>query len=278
MSTLKEFQKAGQEIYDKVHLGSMPVAIKFVKNASEFEDLKVMRPSAMGEEWAMCQGFTYARRWGWNVAMTGEDSFCLPGAGSLGWLDITEEEMYESQIRQGWHKSPEAERRIFAFDKKLTGEGGLKKKGEYKGFVVSPLPKSIIEPDTVLIYGNGEQITHLIQAIVYDGRNFPVSGHWGFGESCFKGGLLPFLNQIPEVVIPGTGDRTFSGVFDYEIAIGIPASLILEVNENLFKTGGRLNMGMPIKTLISRGIKAKLTPGFDYLRKTIEERKKGQNK
>jgi len=64
-------------------------------------------------------------------------------------------------------------------------------------------------------------------------------------------------------------------VFDYEIAIGLPGSLIFEVSGNLFKTGGRLNMGMPVKTLLARGIKAKLTPGFDLLRKKIDERKKG---
>jgi len=28
-------------------------------------------------------------------------------------------------------------------------------------------------------------------------------------------------------------------------------------------------MGMPVRPLLARGIKAKLTPGFDYLRKKI---------
>ena len=74
---------------------------------------------------------------------------------------------------------------------------------EYNGFVVSPLPSSLIVPDTVLIYGNGEQITHLIQALVYDGRNFPTSSYWGFGESCMKGGLIPFLTQTTQIVITG---------------------------------------------------------------------------
>jgi hypothetical protein len=44
----------------------------------------------------------------------------------------------------------------------------------------------------------------------------------------------------------------------------MPGSLIFEVIENLFKTGGRLNMGMLVKTLLPRSIKAKLTPGFDF--------------
>ena len=124
------------------------------------------------------------------------------------------------------------------------------------------------------MYGNGEQITHIIQALAYEGLYFPQSTFTGFGESCFKGGLVPFLTGTAQIVIPGTGDRTFSGVFDYEIAIGIPGSLIFEVQANLFKTGGRLNMGIPVKTLLPRGTKAKLTPGFQFLRDRIDAAKK----
>jgi len=272
MSNLNDFQEAGQTLYDRLHLSSLPVAIKYIKTASEIPNQKIMRPSALGEEWSLCQAFTYARRWGWNVAMTGDDNFCVPATASHGWEDISEEDRLESQIRQGWHRDEEAERRLQNFTSKLFGEKADLRK-EYQGFIVSPLPQSIVVPDTVLIYGNGEQITHIIQALVYDGRNFPTSSFWGFGESCMKGGLIPFLTQVPQIVIPGTGDRTFSGVFDYEIAIGLPGSLIFEVSANLFKTGGRLNMGMPVKTLLPRSIKAKLTPGFDFLRKKYEKGK-----
>ncbi len=266
MSNMKEFQEAGQTLYDKIHLSSMPIAIKYIKDVSEIEGEKIMRPSAIGEEWSLCQGFTYARRWGWNVAMTAQDNFCVPGSAGLGWTDISEEDRFESQIRQGWHKDADAERRVFDFTLRLFGDQ-VEKRKEYKGFILSPLPRTIIVPDTVLIYGNAEQITHIVQALVYEGRNFPQSGYWGFGESCMKGGLAPFLTQVPQIVMPGTGDRTFSGVFDYEIAIGLPGAMICDAVSNLFKTGGRLNMGMPVKTLLARGIKAKLTPGFDFLRK-----------
>jgi uncharacterized protein (DUF169 family) len=248
----------------------MPIAIKYIKDVSEIPDKKIMRPSALGEEWSLCQAFTYARRWGWNVAMTGQDNFCVPSTASHGWEDISEEDRFESQVRQGWHRDEEAERRLQNFTRNLFGERSDIRR-EYTGFIVSPLPRSVVAPDTVLIYGNGEQITHLIQALVYDGRNFLTSSYWGFGESCMKGGLIPFLTNVPQIVIPGTGDRTFSGVFDYEIAIGLPGEMIFEITANLFQTGGRLNMGMPVKTLLARGIKSKLTPGFDFLRKKYEK-------
>jgi hypothetical protein len=88
-----------------------------------------------------------------------------------------------------------------------------------------------------------------------------------------KGGLIPFITGIPQVIVPGMGDRTFSGTCDYEIAIGMPGTLLPAVMEDLFKTGGRLNMGLPVRTLLPTGITESITPGFQYLRDRIEEAK-----
>ena len=137
MLDLNDFKEAGRKLYDKLHLASMPVAIKYIKDVSEIPD-KVMRPSAMGEEWSLCQGFTYARRWGWNVAMTGDDNFCVPSSGSHGWVDVSDEDLIESQVRQGWHRDEEAEKRLRDFTGKLFGEKAALRK-EYTGFIVSLL-------------------------------------------------------------------------------------------------------------------------------------------
>jgi hypothetical protein len=59
------------------------------------------------------------------------------------------------------------------------------------------------------------------------------------------------------------GDRTFSGVYDYEIAVGLPASLLFTAVENLFKSGGRLNLGNPVRTLLPTGITEIITPGLN---------------
>jgi len=273
MATLDEYRQAGKALYDSLHLDTMPVAVTYIKYLSEIPE-KVMMPSDFGEEASLCQAFTYARRWGWRVAMTGDDNFCVPSSATHGWVDVSAEDILESQVRQGWHCDVEAEKRVREATREFIGEDNLQKTKEHIGFVVAPLPKATLIPDSVLVYGNGQQITHIIHALVWEGKNFPTSSFTGFGESCFKGALLPFLTGMPQIVIPGTGDRAFSGVFDYEIAIGMPASLIFEVNANMFKTGGRQNMGQPVKTLLPRGIKSKLTPGFAFLREKIDESKK----
>jgi len=44
--------------------------------------------------------------------------------------------------------------------------------------------------------------------------------------------------------------------------------------EHLFITGGRLNMGQPIKTLLPMSITENVTPGFKFMREKIDESKK----
>lgn len=277
MKTLVDYQQAGQELYHKLHLSTYPIAIKYIKDVSEIPE-GVTRPSARGQKWSLCQAFTYARRWGWSVAMTSDDNFCTPATASHGWEDISFEDHFQSQILQLWHKDVESERKIAEHGRNRLSTDEREKGGEYIGSISSPLSQTVVIPDSVLVYGNAQEITHIIHALTYEGENIPVSSFTGFGEPCIKGGLIPFITQKPQIVIPGTGDRAFSGVYDYEIAIGFPATLLFYVVENLLVAGGPRNMGQPLKTLLATGITEKLTPGFRFLREKIDEikAKKGQ--
>ena len=273
---LEGFREAGNALYHKLHLPTYPVAITYIKTEDEIPE-KAVRPSAGGQKWSLCQAFTYARRWGWHVAMTADDNFCIPASAMHQWVGVSAEDFIESQVQQGWHKDREAEKNRYEFSQGLfrgpEGEARLKKLKEYNGCVCSPLAKTLLAPDSILVFGDGSHITHIIHAICYD-YTFPVvSSFEGFGETCAKGGLVPFITGRAQVVIPGMGDRAFSGVFDHELAVGLPASLLPVVQENLFKTGGRLNMGQPVKTMLPMELTESLTPGFAYLRKKLDEQK-----
>jgi len=266
MKKLEDYRKAGEELYHKLNLSTYPIAIKYIKDVSEIPE-GIRRPSDRGQKWSLCQAFTYARRWGWSVAMTSDDNFCTPSSVGQGWEEVSQEDMNQSQILQGWRKDAESER-------KMRRGNRIIDVGQRKGFVCSPLPETVIVPDSVLVYGTGEDITHIIHALAYEGEYIVESSFLGFGESCNKGALIPFITQKPQVVIPGTGDRTFSGVYDYEIAIGLPASLLFYVMDHLLATGGHLNMGRPVRTLLPQSITENITPGFKFMREKIEEAKR----
>ena len=273
---LEAFREAGDDLFSKLQLPTCPVSVTYIKTEGEIPET-ALRPSAQGQKWSLCQAFTYARRWGWHVAMTADDNFCVPASATHHWVDVAAEDIIESQVQQGWHKDREAEQNRFNFNRSLykgpEGEERLKKVKERIGFVCSPLSKTLMEPDTILVFGDGAHVTHLVHALCYDYK-FPVMSTFeGFGETCAKGGMVPFLTGRPQVVIPGMGDRAFSGVQDHELAVGIPATLLPEVMDNLFKSGGRLNMGQPVKPLLAMGLTASITPGFAFLQKKVDEKK-----
>jgi len=272
MKELKDYIKAGMLLYEKLHLSTYPVAIKYIKDESEIPQI-ALRPSSKKMQLSICQAFTLARRAGSVIAIMQEDNFCTPATAMHGWVDIPMEELIMSQVKQGWHKNEEAERRRA---KRLREHFGDLKPETYKGLICSPVHKIKFIPDTILTFGDGGQINHIIQALCYDYEinDIPMSSFEGFEESCFKGGLQPFITKRPQIVIAGMGDRSFAGIQDHEIGIGIPAELIFKVKKRLFKTGGFMNIGYPLKSLIPMNLKEKLTPGFQYMREIIDKYKK----
>ncbi len=276
MPELSDYRKAGVELYEKLHLATYPVAVKYIRDESEIPP-KAIRPSQARQQWSLCQAFTYSRRWGWTVAMTSDDNFCTPATASHRWVDVSADDLLQSQLFQAWHKDAEAEKKRLKHGLDQVGEGNLPGLSQYCGLISSPLAYAPLIPDSVVVFGNGENINHIIQALTYEGENYPTSTFEGFGETCVKGGLVPFITGVPQIVIPGMGDRTFSGVYDYEIAIGLPAGLLFIAVDNLFKSGGRLNLGNPVRTLLPTGITESITPGFKYMREKIDESKKRQS-
>ena len=273
---ISQYQEAGRRLIESLRLYTDPIAIKYIKDVSEIPD-RAKRPSSNGQKWSLCQAFTYARRHRMNVAMTSDDNFCIPSTTGHRWEQVTREDQLDSQVRQGWHKDRQAEEKRFDAFMKQTGEENYKRMAEFKGMICSPLAATIVIPDSVLIYGDGVQITHIIQALTYEYKHPVSSSFEGFGESCQKGALMPFLTGRPQVVIPGMGDRAFSGTTENEIAIGLPGALVFYVLEQLFKSGGRLNIGQPVRTVLPNNITERITPGFQFMHEKIQKYKQ-QNK
>ena len=91
MTTIEEYQKAGQELFDKLHLATYPVAIKYIKDLKEIPE-DAIRPIDNGHKMAICQAFTQARRFGRTYAITAVDNFCTPSSVGHGWVNISVEE------------------------------------------------------------------------------------------------------------------------------------------------------------------------------------------
>lgn len=277
MKSIEDYQITGKELYDALRLNTFPVAIKFIQSLSDIP-IGFLRPVQFKQKWSLCQAFTYVRRGGARVAMTAEDNFCIPASFGQGWLpQLTYDDLIESQRLNKWRDSLEAEKKVqAAFAAEIVTSEGYKKIEGNMGFLLSPLAETPYMPDSILLYGSPGQMTHIIQALSYEGRYMVKSTFIGFAESCMKGALFPHVTGKPQYVSPGMGDQTLSGTNENEVAIGIPGELLFYIKDKLFKTGGQSNKGMPIRTLLAGQLNEKITPGWSYLRKKIDELKDGK--
>ena len=264
MTSATAFQEVGNSIYHKLHLSTYPVAIKYIKTCDEIPDT-AMQPSVAGKKLSLCQAFTMTRKMGATIAMTAQDNFCVPATAIHQWEAISKEDFIESQVRQEWHKDRAVQEKRFGMYENLLGKDHFSSPKTHIGFICAPLPETPFIPDSILVYCDGLQLTHMIHALTYEHKYMPTSSFEGYGESCFKGGLLPFLTGKPQVVIPGAGDRGFAGIPEHELGLGLPAKLAFYLMDNLFKSGGHMNLGYPGSVVLPMDLDENLTPGFQYL-------------
>ncbi|MFX0037015.1 MAG: DUF169 domain-containing protein [Candidatus Hermodarchaeota archaeon] len=269
--TIEDYQKAGKEIFKKLHLNSFPISLKYIKDIENEIPPGVRRPIEDGKKMSICQAFTYARRFKHKLCITAEDNFCTPSSVAHGWVPLSMEEFVQSQVRQKWTKDEKAEKRraehMYASNFKNIIDLA------YRGVIVSPLSETPVIPDTIMIYCDGPKLTYIIHALNYEHkRKYRIQSTFeGFGESCGKGGLIPFISRKAQIVIPGTGDRSFAGIQDYELGIGMPGEFIFYVLENLFQTGAGQGLMFPLRQIIPK-LDENLTPGFRYMREVIDKK------
>ena len=96
--------------------------------------------------------------------------------------------------------------------------------GKYGGVVVSPLTRTKIVPDVILVYGNPAQIMRLIQGAMHKEGKKVKSELVGMTASCTGGIVRTFNMGECQVVIPGNGDRIFAATYDNEMLFAIPAA------------------------------------------------------
>lgn len=274
-SKIQEFRNAGQMLYDQLRLQTQPVGIKYVRDSAEIPR-SLYRPSYEGKKLSLCQAISLARKFKRQVGITSEDNFCVPASYAHGWVKLSFEEFIESQVRNQWRKDRQAEIAAqMTFSEDYITKDTVNKMRFHRGFMVAPLCEAPFVPDTVMIYGLPGQVLHIIQAISYEGLHMVTSSFYGFGESCIKGALKPYLTGQPQYVSPGSGDRTLSGTGENEVAIGMPAALLADVKRNLFKTGGPYNAGLQNWLLPHDGVDENLLPGWAYLKAQLLDRAGG---
>ncbi len=213
---------------------TFPIAVKLAKSIEEFPE-KTRRPLRdMGFKTNLCVGMTMARKYGWTVGMTADDNACPIVAYTFGWSE------------------PEAETRKaiadFMIMMKYSANENVAKtsmetidqvkldKGQCAGAVFSPLERTKVEPDLVMIFCSPAQLMRLVHGATQETGVAVQSIFNGRAGTCTEGVLQTFKTRTPKVVLPGNGDRVWALVQDEEMVFTIPASWLDSVIKGLEAT------------------------------------------
>jgi uncharacterized protein (DUF169 family) len=204
-----------------------PVAVKLLKNRETPDKFK--RPTEFfGYPIGLCQGFGFARRYGWSMAFEIDDMACGPSLSYFGFVDIPAFEQEGGLVHPMYAKTLEAGRRSEEIIDKLP-------RGDVAAILMAPLNRSPFEPDVIIIYGNAAQMARLTQGALYchgGGVETIIAGRC----ACTAEIITPLLKDACNIVVPDGGERMFALTQDDEMVFAVPLSKTADLIEGIVTT------------------------------------------
>jgi uncharacterized protein (DUF169 family) len=227
---MEEWRTLGGQLRKLIQPATFPVAVKLLNHASQIPNGAKRPLRDLNVKLAPCQGSGMARRYGWTVGLGPEDVACGIAAHTYGWERLTDiRGALDFLTRMHYARDKEAAERVMDGFRKLE-------MGDKLAVVYSPLEKTKVEPDVVLIYVNPAQLMRLVHGATHR-SGMPVEGSFsGRAGSCTEGVIAAYQDETPKIVVPGNGDRVWAACQDHEMMMAVPAGVLDEIVEGLEKT------------------------------------------
>ncbi len=250
----------GAHLQKHIRPDTNPVGIRIVQSESELPE-RYKRPGQdLGERITICQAVGFARRYGWTIAMNGEDLSCPIAQIAFG---------YQPQI--DYYKEGNLVCGMYTKDfetAQLTEEDVPKLTQEESGYYVAyPLDKAPFDPSVVVVYGNSAQVMRLVAAMQYQ-RGGSIGSTFSSRADCADIAIRTLRTGKPQVILPCYGDRVFAQTQDHEMAFSFPfadAQELIEGLEGTHKGGVRY----PIPQFLT--YTAKFPATYEQLNHMFEE-------
>ena len=246
---LEKCHQIGKDIEKFIRPATFPLAVKIVGDESEVNFPHRQPSTDLHLQNFVCQNFKMSRTYGWTMLVTEKDINCKIARMIYGWDIIdekTQEEMKKFPIGL-YSKNAETDEK---FGEHLYGL-------DYKfdGLAISPLSRSKILPDVVLVYCLPAQAMRFIQGYLYTEGGvleFTAAGRVG---SCHEGITKTIKTGKPQLVMLGNGDRIWGGAQDSEVMFSCPANKLDILMEGLSATH-RAGLRYPVPAYMN------YAPGF----------------
>lgn len=228
---LARFRTYGERMEALIRPATFPLAVKLIESEAEIQP-EYKRPLRdLGFRNFVCQNFKMGRSYGWTIAITEADINCIAARGVYGWhINRTAKELNTpGSFSLGLYaKDSETDRK---FSQNLYALNN-----EYAGLIISPLSRTKVVPDSVLVYCLPAQAMRFIQGYLFMvGGAMPFSAAGRVG-SCHEGVVKTIKTNEPQYVTLGNGDRIWGGAQDSEVMFSCPGSKLDILMEGLEKT------------------------------------------
>ncbi len=240
--SFEKWRNIGNEIMNLLRVETYPVAVKLVKENENFPDV-VRRPlETLKFKINLCQAFTATRRYGWTIGVSKKECACPLACFLFGWASLKDKkDLTDFFFKSGFFRSVKAAEEGAEF----TIKNCTLKPSMYKGIITSPLNRTKIIPDIVLIYGNPTQAFLLIHGYLSGVGGALEIQYTGRHASCGHGVIQTFLSQKPNLVLPDEGDKIFAATTDEEVIFASPAKDIESILEGIKHLFGKKIMKYP---------------------------------
>ena len=199
MTTIKEFNRCGEELEKILLLRTSPVAVKMLEKEADIPAGAVRPKQDRGYHLAQCQAFAVSRREGAAVAMLKEDHWCPAALMAYGMVPFPQT------------SSP------------VTGHPYERfEYGKYIGVLTAPLKSAAFKPDVVIIYSNTSQLRSLLLSLNHDEIS-QVDGRY-FPPSCAHAVVTPMQTGKYWVVLPDPGEYQRALCDEGEMMFAVPAA------------------------------------------------------
>ncbi|QSO51498.1 DUF169 domain-containing protein [Alicyclobacillus curvatus] len=204
----------GDAIQKHIRPDNHPVGIRIVHSESELP-AKYRRPGThLGEKITICQAVAFARRYGWTIAMNGDDLSCPIAQIAFGYQPELDYYKDGNLVCGMYTDDFESAKRTEADVPKLTKE----ESGYYVAF---PLDRAPFDPDVVVVYANSAQVMRLVAAMQFQ-RGGSISSTFSSRADCADIAIRTLKTGEPQVILPCYGDRVFAQTQDHEMAFSFP--------------------------------------------------------
>lgn len=221
---IKKINAYGKEIIELLKLETSPVAVALLPKGMKVPE-NIQR---IDQSMRHCQMMDRVRKTREEFYATLEDESCKGGAGALGLgkmpSNVASGEFYYGTLKH--FKSLEAAKKTIEQVPVIEAESKI-------ASIYAPLESASFMPDVVVIICNPKQVMLLTQAILYNEGGRLEAEFAGKQSLCSDAVAQPYLTGKMGITVGCSGSRTYTGIQESELTVGIPAKLIKDVVEGL---------------------------------------------